>query len=76
MVIISGCSPLINRVRPHLACQCFEIDDLAAIPGLSKCQKNVENGVDALISYVRCALLVAFSTPCHRKSSISKKFEF
>ena len=45
----SRCTPLINRVRRHLASQCFEIDDLAAIPCLSKCQKNVENGVDALV---------------------------
>ena len=28
-----GCTPLINRARHHLASQCFEIDDLATIPG-------------------------------------------
>ena len=71
-----GCPPLINRVRHHLTSQCFEKDNLATIPFLSKCQKNVENGVDALIFCVRCTLLVAFSTSCHRKSNISKKFEF
>ena len=66
-----GCTPLINRVRRHLASQCFEIDNLDASPCLSKCQKNVENGVDALVFYVRCALLLAFSTSWHRKSNIS-----
>ena len=46
----AGCTPLINRVRRHLASQCFEIGNLAALPCLSKCQKkDVENGVDALI---------------------------
>ena len=47
--IIAGCTPLINRVRRHLASQCFEIDNLDALPCLSNCQKNVENGVDALV---------------------------
>ena len=71
MMPIEGCTPLINRVRRHLASQCFEIDNLDALPCLSKCQKNVENGVDALVFYVRCALLLAFSTSWHRKSNIS-----
>ena len=75
-LLLEGCTPLINRVRCHLASQCFEIGNLAVLPCLSKCQKNVENGVDALMFCVRCALLVAFSTSCHRKSNISKKFEF
>ena len=34
-------------------------------------KKNVENGVDALVFYVRCALLLAFSTSWHRKSNVS-----
>ena len=46
---ILGRTPLINRVRHHLASQCFQIGDLAAIPCLSNCQKNVQNGVDALV---------------------------
>ena len=37
----SGCTPLINRVRHHLASQCFEVDNLAAIPCLSKFQKKM-----------------------------------
>ena len=35
-----GCTPLINRVRRHLASQCFEIDNLDALPCLSKCQNK------------------------------------
>ena len=71
--IFAGCTPLINRVRRHLASQCSEIDNLAALPCLFKWQQkqNVENGVDTLLFYVRCALLLAFSTSWHRKSNIS-----
>ena len=47
-----GCTPLINRVRRHLASQCLEIDNLDALPCLSKCPKNVENGVDALVFFL------------------------
>ena len=75
MIASMGCTPLINRVRPHLAWQCFEIDDLAAIPGLSKCQKNVEMELMHLFFffffYVRCALLLVFLTSWHRKSNIA-----
>ena len=39
LLSLTGCTPLINRVRHHLASQCFEIDDLAAI---SKCQKMLK----------------------------------
>ena len=78
-----GCTPLFNRVRPHLAWQCLEIDDLAAIPVLSKCKKkkkkkhkNVEKGVMLMYSsFISDVLLfVAVSTSCHRKSKISMKF--
>ena len=37
-----GCTPLINRVRPNLAWQCFERDDRADTNGLSKCQKMLK----------------------------------
>ena len=50
--LVLGCTPLINRVRGQVASQRFEIDYLAAIPCLSKCQKNVENGVDALVFFM------------------------
>ena len=56
----AGCTPLINRVRRHPASQCFEIGDLAAIPCLSKCQKNVENGVDALVFLCKMCSIVSF----------------
>ena len=55
-----GCTPLINRVRRHLASQCFEIDNLAAIPCLSKCQKNVENGDDVLDFLCKMCSVVSF----------------
>ena len=71
-----GCTPLINPVRHHLASQCFEKDYLAALPCLSKCQKKIWKWSWYTLFCVRCALLVAFSTSCHRKSNISKKFEF
>ena len=76
--IFTGCTPLINRVRRHLASQYFEIGNLATLPCLSKCQKHVENGVDALVFYIICALLLAFSTSWYRKSNIflrNVKFE-
>ena len=70
--LTTGWTPLINRVRHHLARQCFVTDAINDIPHLSKYKKNVENGVDALVFYVRCALFLVFSTSCHRKSNISK----
>ena len=52
----------------------FKIDAREPDQGYLNTKKKVENGVDALVFYVRCALL-AFSTSCNRKINISLKFE-